>query len=381
MNILKSLVLACLAMAPVASCRLVPSSSSNGNLSNAAAVPVTESTAVATEPGSTTIALPERFTRSLDGTIGTLPVRVRISNDTGVLSGSYVYETDRAASHTAVNTLSLEGTIGTDGATSAVETVSDIEGNSSRTGELKGTLTNTTLGLRFVGTWTKPDKSGPLPVVLNELTSTPGGIRFVSTPMPSTSPKLASVVTVVYPKAEGGDTARAAAFNAAMEKLVREKVRTWCDEAVDGVSNDSAPRMLAYEVDYEIAAATDAVVSVVFYEFSNFGGAHPVSDVSARTFDFARGRFIGLKDAARDARAIPGRLAKLCTAALPTEDIFRPDLTPELATFDAWYVSRRGLTFVFPIAHVAGDTMQVFLPFSQVRDDLDPGGPLGGFVR
>lgn len=354
--------------------------SNSANVSNAA-VPVTESTGTATMPPATTIEMPESLTRTLDGTIGSLPVRMRLTKDKSGLLGEYVYETGRAAMRTVVGMLSLEGTVDSAGTVRISESASDMEGNETKTGVFEGTLTNTNLGLRFVGTWKKPDGSGSMPVVLNELTSTPGGIRFVSANMPSPDKRLASVVKVAYPRAEGGDSQRAAAFTTAVEGLVRERVREFTADAVENLGEDLTVDMLALEIDYEIATATDDVVSVVFTEYSNFGGAHPSSGVTGRTFEFARGRFLTLTDLTGDTRSLLAVISQKCRAILPKDEVFQAELDPKAENFSEWYVTRRGMTFVFSIPHVAGDTMQAYLPFADIKSALNPDGPLGPLIR
>ena len=359
----------------------MPGTATNtANTSNTAA-PVTESVGQATVPPATTIEIPERFTRTLDGTINALPVRVRLSKEKNRLQGEYVYETERAAMRTVIEMLSIEGVIDPDGSVHLVELASNADGKDTKTGAFEGSLSNTTLGVRFVGTWTKPDGSSRMPVVLNELTSTPSGIKFVSSTMASADRRLADAVKVTYPKAEGGDAARAGAFTSAIEGFVRERVREFTEVAVDNLGDVVTIDMLALEIDYEIAVATDEIVSVVFTEYSNFGGAHPSSSVTARTFDFAKSRFITLTDLTGDTRALLALVSQKCRAILPKDEAFQTDLEPTAANFSEWYVTRRGLTFVFPIAHVVGDTMQAYLPFGEIKSALNPDGPLGPLIR
>lgn len=368
-------------MLALGGCSAAPMAASNSaNVSNTN-VPVTESVCVATVPPATTIDMPESVTRTLDGTINALPVRVRLSKEKDRLQGEYVYETGRAAMRTVVAMLSLEGTIDPDGTVRLTELAGSVEGGDTKTGAFEGKLTNTTLGLRFVGTWKKPDGSSSMPVVLNELTSTPGGMKFVPARMPSTDKRLAEVVKVAYPKAEGGDAQRAAAFTNAVEGLVRERVREFTVSAVENLGEYVKVDMLALEIDYEIATATDEFVSVVFTEYSSFGGAHPSSDVFAVTFEFARGRFLTLTDVTGDTRSLLALLSQKCRAILPKDEVFQTDLEPKAENFSRWYVTRRGMTFIFSIPHVAGDTMQAYLPFADIKGALNPDGPLGPLIR
>ncbi len=362
-------------------CGAAPLTATNSANASNANVPVTESTATATMPPATTIEMPEVVTRTLDGTINALPVRVRLSKNKDKLQGEYVYETGRAAMRTVVAMLSLEGTIDPDGTVRLVELASNADGKDTKTGAFEGKLTNTSLGLRFVGSWSKPDGSSTLPVVLGELTSTPGGMKFVSSRMPSTDKRLAQVVNVANPKAEGGDPLRAAAFTNAIEGLVRERVREFTEVAVENLGEHVTVDTLALEVDYEIATATDELVSVVFTEYSSFGGAHPSSDVYARTFEFARGRFLTLTDITGDTRSLLALLSQKCGAIVPKDEVFQADLEPTAENFSRWYVTRRGMTFVFSIPHVAGDTMQAYLPFADIKDALNPDGSLGPLIR
>ncbi len=342
---------------------------------------MTESVNQATLPPAATIDIPDSFANTLDGTVGTFPVRVRLSRERGRLSGEYIYETSRSAIRTVVEVLSLDGSIDADGMVRLDETASDSSGKSEKTGAFEGTLTNTTLGLRFVGTWKKADGSSELPVVLSELTTTPGGVRFVSTTLPSPDRRLSDVVTVRYPKAEGGDSAQSAAMSSAVESFIRDRVREFTTGAVENLGEYVTVDMLALQIDYEIAVATDEIVCIVFTEYANFGGAHPVSAVYARTYDFSRARFLTLADIGGDTRSLVGALSQKCRALAPKDDLFSTGLEPVAENFQEWYVTRRGLTIVFSVPHVAGDTMQAYLPFAEIKDVLNSNGPLGALIR
>lgn len=357
----------------------VPGTNSTSNTN--APIPVTESTADATLPPAATVDLPDRFASTLDGTIDALPVRVRLARENDRITGEYVYETGRPAMRTVVELLTLEGSIDSTGSVRLDETAYSGRDEVAKTGAFEGTLTNTTLGKRFIGTWTKPDGSKSLPVVLSELTTTPGGMQFVSTSMPVADRRLAEVVKASYPKAEGGDPVLAAAFTNAIEGFTRSQVREFASSALENLGGHVTVDMLALEIDYEIAVATDDIVCVVFTEYSNLGGAHPSSAVYARTYEFARGRFLTLTDLTGDTRSFLALVSQKCRAILPKEGAFATDLEPDAANFSEWYVTRRGLTFVFSVPHVAGDTMQAYLPFADVKGALNADGPLGALIR
>jgi hypothetical protein len=322
---------------------------------------------------------PEPTRYALAGTIGDLPVRMQLSVGPESTDGSYVYETTKAARHSVVDAISLSGTVDKSGRAELSESTSDAAGNELKTGTIHGTLTTGESGAKLVGTWTKADGSRQLPVALAERTATDTGIRIVTKKYRVANAKFAKIVSVSYPSFVGTD-ASVKALDAEIERWVATMVREY-EEAVDDETLSERAETLSLDVDYEVTLANADLVSVLFTIYEDFGGAHPSSEAHAVNFDMHRGRPLALADLFADKRGYLRALSARARPLFTGEPDLSADTSPRLENYGIWYLTPNGLSIVFPVAHVVGDTAEAYIPFRDLKGLVNPNGPAGRFVK
>jgi hypothetical protein len=237
-------------------------------------------------------------------------------------------------------------------------------------------------GLRLTGTWTKPDGSGGLPIAAGEVRSTPGGLRIVDRRVEERAPRFAKIVEARYPRFDGSSDPNVAKLNGLLEQKVARIVKDFESSVGELVQpGGEAEEQLALDVGYEVTLATDALVSVRFEVYNDFGGAHPSSFVEAVTYDLRAGRTLAIDDLFRKGSK---PLAVLAAKARP---LFRGDFegaadtTPKPENYSIWYLTAHGLTVVVEVPHVMGDTAEVAFPFADLSAIVDAAGPAGPLVR
>ncbi len=331
----------------------------------------------------------------LVGTIGPLGVRLALTPEGTKLSGSYVYIRSKPSLVTVLDSLWLEGTVGADGRFELRETGTDAAGNDKVTGMMKGTLVSDADGIRLHGTWSRPDGSKPLSLDASEIRSTASGLRFTTVSYEDGNPRFKKIVTAQYPRFQRG-SAPVAALNDAIVSRVQRIVRDYeesvtdlgGDDASDGQDSpdaqdeDSTGGGFALDVDYAVTALTDAVVSIRFEIYNDFGGAHPSSFVETVTFDLSKGRALTLGDLFKKGAPFLKVLSSKASPLFARGDFeAAADTAPTLANYETWYLTRGGLTIVFPVPHVIGDTVEVFLPYAELASIEDPAGPMARVQR
>lgn len=324
---------------------------------------------------------PERTVYKLTGRIGTIPVRMELVRYGDTLSGSYVYESSKTALHAVVNALSLEGDVDKQGRFTLDETANNWE-TDSKSGLLKGTLAVEGGSARISGTWSKPDGSKALPFALSAAVAGPAGSKIETRKWNEPDPTFKKIVDATYPHFEGGSNPKVAALNAEIEQLVARLAK----EYREGVAEDDPIpaellERLSFEARYEVTAATADLVSILFTVYVDYGGAHPAGYSSSLNFDLRTGKPLALSSIFKDKRGYLQLLSKKTAAVAERE--FRDSLnpSPDPESYAAWYLTPNGLTVAFSVAHVFGDTAEVYYPFAELRPSLDQASPVGSLLK
>ncbi len=324
---------------------------------------------------------PERIVYKLTGKVGAIPVRMELVRYGDNLSGGYVYESSKTALHAVVNGLSVEGVIDKQGQFTLDETANNWE-TDSKSGRFKGTLVVEGGSARITGTWSKPDGSKPLPFALSDVVSGPAGSRVEARKWNESDPVFKKIIDATYPHFAGGSNPKIAALNIAVEGLVARLVK----EYREGVAEDDPIpaellERLSFEARYEVTAATADLVSILFTVYVDYGGAHPAGYSSSLNFDLRSGTPLTLATIFKDKR---GYLQLLSTkTATVAEREFHDSLnpSPDPESYEAWYLTPNGLTVAFSVAHVFGDTAEVYYPFAELRPSLDQASPVGSLLK
>src|SRR5437868_9112920 len=314
-------------------------------------------------------------TQTFRGTIGEQTVVMKLQRDDDKLTGSYSYER-------IGQSITLKGQIDQQGNV----TLAEFDSTGRQTGKFTGKLEpdeERTDALILDGTWTRPDGSHETSFSLSEQQiAFTNGLQFTS----KTIADRRLSIKAIYPQLAGGDTPGVLAFNRAVEILLTRLVN---DYRKNFVPTDHGGGL---DTDYNVLLATDDLVSVELNE-EYWGGAHPEAGHDAVTYDLRNGRALvlaslfkpGAKYAdvlRRAARAdMLARLKRLDTKNNENkqdyESFFSDD---ELKEWGAWGLTPRGLVLYFDLPHVVAVFDKASIPWTELKDILDPKGPAARFA-
>jgi hypothetical protein len=341
------------------------------------------------------VAAPAEFKAIFVGAMdGRLNIRMALERKGDKLTGSYFY--DRAgAFNVAEKTLSLEGRVDRDGNAALTETTQNFEtGGDQKTGEFKGKLDGVSVNgdtrLRFSGVWTGAKGGKQLSFDLRELRHNLGGLKLDEKKQKSADRKLRLEVETTAPQLAGEDAARAGKFNQAVAAFVARRTgefRKSVDEMARAAAAPDQSQQNSMEVGYEIAAANQDFISILFYFLEYAGGAHPNTTTSSFTYDLNRGAVVNLADLFR-----PGsnhlkvisdyairELRKVKTADNPESGA-----APKPENFHSWNITPAGLKITFDRyqvgAYVVGEH-EVVVPYSVLKPIIRSDGLLARFVK
>ncbi|HYX41436.1 MAG TPA: hypothetical protein VE821_07055, partial [Pyrinomonadaceae bacterium] len=308
------------------------------------------------------------------GTIGEQSVVVKLQRDGDKLTGSYSYER-------IGQSITLKGQIDPQGNV----TLAEFDSAGRQTGQFKGKLEpdeERTDAFILDGTWTRPDGSHETSFDLHEqqLAFT-NGLQFTS----KTIADRRLNIKAIFPQLAGGDTPGVLAFNRAVEILLTRLVN---DYRKNFVPTDHGG---GFETDYNVLLATDDLVSVELNEEYR-GGAHPEAGHDAVTYDLHTGHVVTLASLFKSGTKYADVLRRAARADMvarlkrvgaeenqPTDESIFSD--EDLKEWHAWGLTPRGLVLYFELPHVIAVFDKAFIPWTELKDMLDPKGPAAQFAR
>ena len=210
-----------------------------------------------------------------------------------------------------------------------------------------------------------------------EATPDPGTIWNISTKTANeTSQKPDYTITIKLPVLDSaaGNAAKAAAFNAAVEKFRAAAVTDFKQSSADGIPNTPAGSYL--DISYDIFVTRKGMVSVRFSIDQYIGGAaHPSHASYTLNYNQATSKVLTLADLFK-----PGSKYLDIIAKYSTDDLKRQGrlMIPEGATAKAenyqnWNLDRGGLLITFDpyqVGPYAEGPSEVFIPYTTLGDAL-----------
>ncbi len=334
----------------------------------------------AAAPGDT---LPQIFARKLVGTAGGERVELWVRREGELVSGAWVGEEGE---------LWISGTLGPGDSLSSPVYGSDGDPVAA----LEARLTNGADGISLFGTLLHPGNEPRSVQLVEERVSLSPTVRIVPRSWLEEDAEMGWSLHSEIPAAEsvkgGGLAPEFAAFNAAVDSLVREDAGPYLEEVEGGEPPDPESTPSIFESGYEVTAAGGRIVSIAFDASVYFSGAaHPTSHSWTLTWDFDAGRPVTL-DAlfasgapyldTLSAYVIPELQRKLGEDAdvAWVEEGAAP--TPE--NYEAWAITPEGLRVLFGSYQVAPYVMgpqEVVVRWSALEPILDPAGPVARIRR
>lgn len=336
-------------------------------------------------------AAPTGQTKVFKGSIGSnLGLQMKLTRDGEQVTGSYFYQKAGAR-------IELKGTVDKTGNLSLAEYATA----GKQSGSFKGIWrTDNEDGLDSIaGNWSKPGGDKKTAFSLHEQPiELSGGAEIVAKQIKETNKKLNYKIDIGYPEIVAPLDHRFDKFNREAKNLVTRSVSDFKEERADAAKDEaesaepSTISELTSELsgDYTIALANDALVSISF-EIGGYsaGAAHGGSSSHALNYDVKAGKMLKLSDLFKAGAKYVATISVYCIkdlkkqsqsndGSLPDEMI-QEGAGPNLQNFKSWTISKKGLVITFDAYQVgpyAAGPQTVLVPYSVLKDLLNPDGPL-----
>ncbi len=345
-----------------------------------------------TQGGTTVVAETKHF----KGSIGTsLDLQMKLVRTGDQLAGSYFYQ--------KVGTrIDLRGNVDKDGNL----TLEEFDPSGKQTGLFKGiwTVDQKDGLITLAGNWSKPpnqkdsDKKTAFSVHEEPISFT-GDVDLVSKQIKENNKKLNYEIAAQYPQLSGGNNPNLEKFNQAARAVVTRKVAGFKkDMTPEGDENTEETRPEGsmgsdLTISYTVALAQDDLVSIDFEVSSYFqGAAHPNSYSDTLNYDLKNGKVLKLADLFKPGAKYLQAIANYCIADLKKQATEKGLLAEEIEkgaaakadNYLGWTLTKKGLGVDFDpyqVGPYAAGPQFVLVPYSDLKDLINPDGPIGQFAK
>jgi Protein of unknown function (DUF3298)/Deacetylase PdaC len=342
--------------------------------------------------GATTVAETKHF----KGSIGTsLDLQMKLVRTGDQLAGSYFYQ--------KIGTrIDVRGNVDKDGNL----TLQEFDPSGKQTGMFKGVWTvDQKDGLiTLAGNWSKPadqkdsDKKTAFSVHEEPISFT-GDVDLVSKQIKETNKKLNYEIEVQYPQLTGGNNPNLEKFNQAARAAVTRKVAGFKkDMAPEEGENTEETRPedsmgSDLSISYTVALAQDDLVSIGFDVSDYFqGAAHPNHYSDTLNYDLKNGKLLKLADLFKPGAKYLQTIANYCIADLKKQSAQNGLNAEEIEkgaaaksdNYLSWTITKRGLGIDFDpyqVGPYAAGPQFVLVPYSELKDLINPDGPIAQFAK
>jgi hypothetical protein len=375
---------------------LLLSISCRKNSTSPAAPPTTQPPPVAqldhSQGGATVLAETKHF----KGSIGTsLDLQMKLVRTGDQLAGSYFYQKVGAR-------IDVRGNVDKDGNL----TLDEFDPSGKQTGVFKGiwTVDQKDGLITLAGNWSKPasekgsDKKTAFSVHEEPITFT-GDVDLVAKQIKENNKKLNYQIAAQYPQLSGGNNPNLEKFNQAARAAVTKKVagfkKDMTPEAGENTEETRPEDSMGSDltISYTVVLAQDDLVSVEFDVSSYFqGAAHPNSYSETFNYDLKNGKQLKLADLFKPGAKYLQAIANYCVADLKKQATEKGLMAEEIEkgaaakadNYQGWTITKRGLGIYFDpyqVGPYAAGPQFVLVPYSDLKDLINPDGPVGQFAK
>ncbi|HEY0764437.1 MAG TPA: DUF3298 and DUF4163 domain-containing protein [Pyrinomonadaceae bacterium] len=335
-------------------------------------------------------------TKHFKGSIGTsLDLQMKLVRTGDQLAGSYFYQK-------VGNRIDLRGTVDKDGNLM----LDEFDSSGKQTGMFKGLWTvDPKDGLiTLAGNWSKPanqkdsDKMTAFSVHEEPISFT-GDVDVVAKQIKENNKKLHFEISVQYPQLTGGNNPNIEKFNQTARAAVTKKVAMFKKEMTpeEGENTeetrpeDSMGSDLT--ISYSVALAQDDLVSIDFAVHTYYqGAAHPNQYAETLNYDLKNGKLLKVSDLFKPGAKYLQAIATYCIADLKKQ-AEQNGLMPEeiekgaaakSENYEAWTITKRGVGIEFDpyqVGPYAAGPQYVLVPYSTLKDLINPDGPVAQFNK
>jgi hypothetical protein len=337
-------------------------------------------------------ATPTAQTKHFKGSNGSsLDLQMKLVRTGDQLAGSYFYQ--------KIGTrIDLRGNVDKDGNL----TLEEFDKSGKQTGLFKGLWSvDANDGLvTLAGNWSKPpgekdsDKKTAFSVHEEPIVFT-GDVDVVAKQIKESNKKLVYEIDARYPQITGGSNPNFEKFNQVVRAPVMKEVAEFRkgsqpQEGEEPPSENSMPNDL--NISYEIALAQDDLISVEFSFGSYYqGAAHPNTYTEVVNYDLKNGKQLKLGDLFKPGSKYVQAIANYCIADLKKqkdkgleETGIEDGAAASAKNYKSWTITRKGLGINFDAYQVgpyAAGPQYVLVPYSSIKDLINPEGPVGQFAK
>ena len=359
-----------------------------------AAAPPQTGTSAATvldhaQGGTTPLALTKHF----KGSIGsTLDLQMKLVRNGDQLAGSYFYQ--------KIGTrIDLRGNVDKDGNL----TLEEFDKSGKQTGLFKGlwTVDQSDGLITLAGNWSKPpgekdsDKKTAFSVH-EEPIAFLADVDLVAKSIKESNKKLMYEIDASYPQLTGVSNPNFEKFNQTVRGSVTKKVAEFKKDVAPAEDEEPRPEGSMgsdLNVGYEVALAQDDLISVAFSIGSYYqGAAHPNTFSEVVNFDLKNGKLLKLADLFKPGAKYLQAIANYCIADLKKQakdkglesGEIENGAAPNAKNYQSWTITRKGLGINFDAYQVgpyAAGPQYVLVPYSSLKDLINPEGPVGQFAK
>jgi hypothetical protein len=335
-------------------------------------------------------------TKYFKGSIGnSLDLQMKLVRSGDQLTGTYYYQ--------KIGTkIDLRGNLDKDGNV----TLEEFDSNGKQTGLFKGIWKPDADGLTTIaGNWSKPpgDKGADKKTAFSlheEPIALSGNVEVVSKPIKENNKKLVYEIAAQYPQITGGSNPNFEKFNQTVRGSVVKKIAEFKKDMAPKPDEEPRPEDSMgsdLDISYEIALAQDDLVSVLLFVSSYYqGAAHPNGYSEVVNFDLKNGKLLKLADLFKPGTKYLQALSAYCVADLKKQSKAKGEAgmlddssitngaAPALKNYHSWTIKKQGLGVEFDpyqVGPYAAGAQSVVIPYSAIKDLINPDGPLGQFVK
>ena len=334
-------------------------------------------------------------TKYFKGSIGTsLDLQMKLVRSGDQLTGSYFYQ--------RIGTkIDLRGTVDKDGNVSLEE----FDPSGKQTGIFKGLwqIDAATGMVSIAGNWSKPlnDKNADKKTAFSiheEPISLTGDAELVTKQIKESNKKLMYEIAVQYPQLSGSANPNFDKFNQTVRGSINKKVAAFKKEVAPQPDDEPRPEGSMgsdLSVSYTVELAQDDLVSVDFSMLSYYqGAAHPNAFSEAINFDLKNGKQLKLSDLFKPGAKYLAAISAYCVADLKKQskakDNMLDDSTiqsgagPTAKNYESWSITKRGIGINFDpyqVGPYAAGPQYVLVPYSALKEMINPDGPVGQFAK
>jgi hypothetical protein len=365
------------------------STSTSTNVQQPAATPATGQA-----EGGVAISTETKYFR---GSIGnTLDLQMKLIKKSEQLEGYYTYQ----KIGTRIN---LRGTVDKNSNVTLLE----FDPSGKQTGEFKGVWNVSTADnmISIAGNWSKPaGEKGSEKKIAFSVHEEPifftGEVEIVNKQIKESNKKLMYEIEANYPQLTGGINPNTEKLNQLLRSVVNKKVAEFRKEMAPKPDEEPRPEGSMgsdINVAYKVALAQDDLASIQFDVGSYYqGAAHPNSYTEVVNYDLKNGKQLKLSDLFK-----PGTKYLQAISSYSIDDLkkqakakgsgsmlddssIQSGAGPTSKNYDSWTITKKGLGINFDAYQVgpyAAGPQFVMVPYSVIKDQVNPDGPIGQFVK